>query len=128
MKFFSIVAALAVLLVAAPAHAQTAAGTDKLYWDQAAPDLATAQSYRYQAYVDASAGVIMTATCTGTASPFVCNAQLPPLQTGKHTVSITAGIQTSTGSFAESSKAPVPPLPFELVVAPSSAANVRIAK
>lgn len=103
------------------AHAQATAQS-KLGWDQAAPDLPTANGYTYRHYDDVSAtGVPLTpATCTGTASPFACQAPFPAFTPGAtHTVAVTAA--NVAGESLKST-----PLSFTFIVIPSVPANLRL--
>src|SRR5215510_7867242 len=66
--------------------------TSKLAFDQAAPDLASAQGYTYRYYPDgATTGTVLTGvTCTGTISPFQCEVAFPSFTPGNHTLKLTA--------------------------------------
>jgi|SRR5579862_5825940 len=92
-------------------------------WDQAAPDLATAQAFVYKASVDAAAAVTVPATCSGAASPFACQTPLPVQTVGPHTLSISANVAQSDGTlvtsgpstaFAFTITADAPPVPINL--------------
>lgn len=107
-----------------PAVAQTVLPIDRFEFSQAAPDLATAQSYTYQAYIDALPPVELTATCEGTASPFVCRAPLPPHVTGPHVAAVTTAIRLPDGRLAESPRSE--PYAYRIVVAPSAPTGLRI--
>ena len=107
---------IAVLLAwTAAADAQSAT---KLAWDQTAPTLAAAQAQTYYATIDGSTIAVLTATCTGTAAPFVCAAPLPALLPGNHTLTATA-----VAGVVES--APSATFPFSV---PSSPAALRLTK
>jgi hypothetical protein len=111
----------AFLLCASFAHAQ-ATPASKLGWDQAAADLATANAYSYKHYDDLSVtGVALApATCTGTASPFACQAPFPAFTPGAtHTIAITA-----SNVAGESLKST--PLSFQFIVIPAAPTNLRI--
>jgi len=90
-------------------------------WDQAAPDLATAQSYTYKHYDDgATTGVAFpSVTCSGTASPFTCQALIPAYTPGTHTITITASDEAGEG-------APSALFTFKFVAVPQAPANIRI--
>jgi hypothetical protein len=118
--------ALACLLfVPTLTTAQTSAkSTDKLQWDQAAPDLQTAKTYRYQVYLDAApAGLALNADCAGTSAP-VCVAPLPPLTPGAHVASVTASLVLPDGTLVESPKSA--PVTFTLIVVPQAPDKVRL--
>jgi hypothetical protein len=65
-------------------------------WSQEAGTLQEAQSYVYRYYLDgatngaAFSGVV----CTGTASPWSCQAPLPVTLGGEHTITVTAELTT----------------------------------
>jgi predicted naringenin-chalcone synthase len=113
------------LLVGSEAYAQAVPG-DRLAWDQAAPSLAAAQGYRYKLAVDtATIGTTVTATCTGTASPFMCVAALPALTTGAHSVRVQTFLVTSTG--ADGGASPLSAVfNFTLSALPAAPVNLRI--
>jgi hypothetical protein len=88
--------------------------------DQAAPDLATANSYTYRLYADGSVtGTVIPMVCTGTASPFLCTASVGAFTPGAHTVTLTAA-----NLAGESGKSNV--VTFTMVVVPQPPANARI--
>lgn len=99
--------------------------TDKLAWDQPAPDLATAQAYTYKYYLDAVAtGITLTGvTCTSAGTPVVisCKTAFPAFTPGSHTLTITA-----TNAAGESPKSAV--YSFQLVVVPGAPTNIRSEK
>lgn len=98
---------------------------NSVQFDQAAPDLATAQSYTYQLYIDGSGTPVVGpgSTCTGTASPFACSVKLPAsLSPGSHSVTATAK-DAVAGESAQSL-----PLAFTFAVTPGAPANLRIIK
>lgn len=102
-------------------HAQPATGSSKLAWDQAAPDLATAEGYGYRYYSDGQPMAVILAgvTCVGTASPFTCSAPFPAYPPGPHTIQLTA-----SNAAGESLKSA--PLAFVFVVVPAVPTNLRI--
>lgn len=113
-----------MLLIASSVAAQTATTGTPLSWDQAAPDLATAQSYSYAVSVDAQPTVVLTATCVAPVPPataFNCSAPFPAATPGAHTLTLTA-------SNAAGVSAPSAPLAFTFVVIPATPTNLRIGK
>jgi len=97
----------------------TATAGSKWAWDQAAPDLATAQAYTYTIYVDGAAtGTVVVQTCTGV-SPISCLAPLPVLTAGAHTAALSA-----KNVAGESPKTAA--LPFTFVTAPGAPTNLYI--
>lgn len=100
---------------------QPAASVSRLAWDQAAPDLASAQGYTYRYYPDGAANgtVLGGVTCTGTIAPFICVAPFPAFTPGPHSLTLTAA------NLAGES-VPSAPLSFVFVVTPAAPTNVRI--
>ena len=115
-----------LFLFPALVQAQTQAiGTEQLMWDQAAPTLAVAQSYTFDAKDGTAAPVALAGvTCAGTASPFVCQVRLPALTTGLHALSVIAKA-TVNGQLLSS--APSVPLSLLIVAVPAIPQNVRLA-
>ena len=112
---------VAILLAfTAKANAQ-ATSASKLVWDQAAASLAEAQGFTYKLYADGSttANVLTSTTCTGTASPFVCQNNFPAFTPGTH--SITLSTSNAAGESAKSA-----PFTFTFVVVPSVPGNLRL--
>jgi hypothetical protein len=115
-----VITGLLVLGIASVAAAQ-AISTSKFGWGQDAPDLASAQGYTYKHYDDGSAtGVVFSnVTCSGTASPFQCEALVPAYTPGTHSLQLTAS--NLAGESAKST-----PFSFTFVVTPSAPTNLRI--
>jgi hypothetical protein len=115
---------LFVLGLAASASAQ-AIPTDKLAWDQPAPDLATAQAYTYKYYpAGATVGITLTGvTCLTAGTPAVisCRTTFPAFTPGSHTITITA-----SNAAGESPKSA--PFTFTFVVVPGVPSSIRIEK
>lgn len=125
-----LILAAGAIFLAVAASAQTPPPTistvaNKVEWDQAAPDLATAQSLAYRHYDDnAAVGLVFPAVvCVGSVSPFVCSAPLPAFVTGAHSMQLTAAV-TVAGSTVESAKSL--PVAFTFVVVPSVPGAPRI--
>lgn len=94
---------------------------NKFVWDQAAPDLASANGYTYKYYDGAAAGVAFAGVvCAGAASPFTCQVGIPALTPGVH----NAFTISASNAAGESAKAPVPA--FALIVVPVTPSNIRI--
>lgn len=119
MKYLGL--ALILGLLATPLFAQTqATPSNKFAIDQAAPDLATAQAYVYKIYVDGGAtGAVVTMTCSGTASPFLCTTPVGSFTPGAHTVTFTAA--NAAGESAKSAG-----LSFIMVIIPAVPQNPRL--
>lgn len=96
-------------------------------WDQPAPDLTTAQSYTYQVSWDSAAPVNITPICTGTASPFKCQAPPPLIKTnGSHKFTVTANVVLIDGTLLSSTVSAVGT--YNVVGQPSTPLNPRVAK
>lgn len=113
---------LAVALTVVPAvlYGQ-AIPTSKFAWNQEAPTLADAQNYTYKYYDNGSTTpqTLIGVTCTGTTSPFACQAPFPAFTPGNHSVTLTA-----SNIAGESPK--TSPLDFTFIVSPASPTNFRI--
>jgi hypothetical protein len=116
-----IVIAAGALSMTSSAIAQSpATSASKYAWDQAGPDLATVQGYTYKVYADnATTGTVLTATCTGSASPFTCTAPIGAFSQGTH-----SAVFTASNAAGESAKSAA--VNFTFVVIPSVPANPRI--
>ena len=105
---------LSIVVCAVPCGAQTPVAVGRpasLVWDQAAPDLDTANGYVYTVLADGAPVPIASTACTGSVSPFVCVTPFPLTTLGLHTVHVLAG------------EARVVPILFS---APSDALSVRV--
>lgn len=111
MKHFLLTAIVLAVMVA-PINAQVAT---KLAWDQPASSLADAQALTYAVTVDGGPRVTVTATCTGTVSPFLCTTPLPALTPGGRRNIV---VYASTGLLESAS------IPFQLSV-PGVPAGLR---
>lgn len=125
MRFRSYLA-LAVLMLlasAAPTFAQ-AAPTDKFRFDMAAPDLATANGYRYDLELD---GAVLTTplatTCVNAASPFACSAPIPAITPTTHVARVravdTSGPTPILGDWSD-------PLTFTMRATPAKPSGLTI--
>src|SRR5687767_627423 len=108
------------LLLPLAAFAQTpVVGQQALAWDQSAASLAEAQSLGFKLFIDGGSGAVFPGvTCTGTASPFVCKANLPALTSGPHSLVLTA-------TLAGQESAPSTALAIQVVVL-AAPQNLRI--
>src|SRR4051812_39109807 len=68
----------------------TISGTEKIAWDQAAPDASRLDHYRYVGYVDDVRQVLADATCgrTSVGGLFPCTAGLPKMTPGSHSLNL----------------------------------------
>lgn len=110
------------VLFSSVASAQTPQATpkSKLAWDQDAPDLATAQAYVYQDYVDAAAPITLVGvTCTGTVTPFQCQVAFPVTTNGNHSLQLS-----SSNAAGESLKSN--PFAFVFVTVPTPPRNIKV--
>lgn len=98
----------------------------KLAWDQVALDLAEASSYRYVAVASTGAEIPLTATCTGTASPFTCAAPLPIATIGTHTVRVAVLAPLDGGTWTT----PVlsDPFTYRVIAPPSAPSRFRLSQ
>ncbi len=112
---------LACSLFAGVASAQTATPISKFAWSQAGPDLATVQAYTVRRFDDGgTTGVTLTTvTCSGTVSPFQCEAPIPAYTQGAHTVFITSANVAGPSSGSNT-------LSFQMVLVPSTPTNFRL--
>ena|ERR1035437_5972482 len=94
--------------------------TNKLIWNQAAADLATAQGYTYAMYPDGGTKVALTGvTVTGATSPFACQVPFPTFTPGVHSVTVTAS--DIAGESPQSTACA-----FQFVVIPLAPTNLSI--
>ena len=116
-----LLACVFTLSIPALSFAAQAVPTSHLTWDQAAPDLATAQAYVYAYYPDGAvtSTPLANVVCSGAASPFTCTVGFPAFTPGSHSLQATA-----TNAAGESLKST--PFPFIFVVLPVAPANLRI--
>ena len=97
----------------------------KIAWDQAAPDLATAQGYSYTVSDSGVALAVESPVCTNspTAGVFICKTPVPALTPGAHSLVV----KTSTmidGTLIESP--PSVPLAVVMVAVPATPQNLRL--
>jgi hypothetical protein len=113
------------LLLAVPVQAQTAAvGTENLTWDQAASNLAEAQSLGYDVQDGAApAAPLAGVACSGSTSPFTCQARLPALTTGLHSLALRARATVNGTVLSSAFSAP---LSLLIVAVPAIPQNVRL--
>ena len=79
-------------------------GTERLGWDQQAPDAEEFRDYSWALYVDGVPVVLTSATCgelTGDGPTASCLSPLPPLTLGQHTLELTTRF-TRYGTVLES--------------------------
>lgn len=105
---------IAVLSLPVVLQAQVAT---KLAWDQQAASLAAANAQSYYATIDGNTIAMLTATCTGTASPFVCATAFPAVPPGNHSITVNA-----VAGLLEAASSPFP------VSVPYPPTNVRVTR
>jgi hypothetical protein len=99
----------------------------RLTWDQAAANLAEAQSMRFTAYVDGAAtGTIVVATCQGSVSPFKCGIANPATAVGSHTVAVASQLPLTGGGFTPESRSVV--CSFRVVVPSAAPTNLQFVR
>lgn len=98
----------------------------KIAWDQDGATLADVQSYRYTGYSDNNTilGIVLTATCTGTTSPFTCSAPFPVKTLGDRTIIVAAQLDFGNGLFSPEMRSTA--FAFRIVSDPSAPGNLRI--
>jgi len=115
-----VIGALALLAFPILLDAQ-AIPSSKLAFDMAAPDLVSAQGYTYKYYPDnaVTGAVLNGVTCSGTASPFQCEAPFPAFTPGNHTLKLSASNIAGEGTLSS-------PFAFVFVVTPGTPVNIHI--
>jgi glucose/arabinose dehydrogenase len=74
-------------------------GNERFGWDQVAATPAELAALRYLVYVDSAAGAeLQDVSCAGTpaAAGFACDARLPPMSPGLHSLALSAFIEDDT--------------------------------
>jgi len=79
-------------VVTPPAGTETITGTERIGWDQPAPNLAELATFRYAIYVDGTRSELAGVSCatSATASGFPCTALLPAMAAGAHTLELAS--------------------------------------
>jgi hypothetical protein len=125
MRTSIVVFALVVCaLVGRPAAGQTVAGPGAILgWtlDVAGSSAAGVSAFTYRAYVDGAAtGVVLVGpACTGTATPYACQAPLPTLTPGPHAITLSAANAAGEGPKSAA-------FAITVIVAPPAPTNLRI--
>lgn len=97
--------------------------TDQLGWDEAAASLADANKLLYKLTVDQNPAVILTrVVCTGSVSPFACQAPWPLLSVGSHNIFLVAADGTGFESQQSST------YQFNFGIIPAAPGNLRNVK
>ena len=96
---------------------------DSFAWNETALTLAEAQGYVYKYYLDGAVtgSVFSGVTCSGTASPFTCQALTPQFANGTHSITLTAA--SASGESPQST-----PFGFVFGNPPSNPNNIRVIK
>lgn len=113
---------LILLCFASVAFAQPpATGKNKIGFDQDAPSLTEVQTYTWKYFADAATtGIVLVGvTCTGTVTPYQCEAPFPAFTPGNHTLTLT-----TSNLAGESAKSL--PLSFAFVVTPGAPIGLKI--
>ena len=84
-------------------------GRERIGWNQVAADSIELGLFQYVIYVDGTRTVLSGATCSSsaTAGGFACNAPLPPLTSGRHTLEIATVLTGSTGGVESERSSPL---------------------
>jgi glucose/arabinose dehydrogenase len=92
----------------APGAGESITGRERIGWDQQAADAAQLATFRYAMYVDGTRNELADVSCTvtATAAGFACNARLPTLSAGAHSLELTAYI-TDDGVLESARSAPL---------------------
>ena len=100
-----------------PGSGDTIRGNERLGWDQQAASPAELAQLRYAIYIDGVRSTLADAQCTANAASagFPCNARLPTMSAGTHTLELAA-FRTENGVVSESSRSPA----LVVTVSPSS--------
>lgn len=128
-KLFIISVVVSILLLSSLLNAQ-AVSTSKLAFDIPTSTLAVAQGYAYKYYPDSAVTgtTLATVTCTGTATPFQCEAPFPAFTPGSHTLTITAVLTyvdvNGVSQTLEGAKST--PFTFTFIVNPGTPINLHI--
>jgi len=86
-----------------PPAVETINGSERIAWDQRAPNATELAAIRYAIYVDNSRSEMSAISCSpGAADAFTCTARLPPLSAGMHTLELAAFVVD--GSVLESAR------------------------
>lgn len=87
-----------------PSNGERITGNERIGWDQPAANPAELASFRYAIYVDGTRSELTNVACAATAGPagFACNAALPSMTAGSHTLEIAAFVVD--GAVLESAK------------------------
>ncbi len=87
-----------------PAATDTINGTERLGWNQQAPDAVELTTIRYAIYVDGARTELSGVSCASapTIAGFACSARLPALSAGSHALQLASFV--NDGSLLESAR------------------------
>jgi len=85
-------------VVTPPSGSETINGTERIGWDQRAADTVELAAIGYVLYVDGTRTPLTAVTCATEASAtgFACNARLPALSSGSHTLQLASFVTDGT--------------------------------
>jgi glucose/arabinose dehydrogenase len=109
---------------AAPPSDNTITGNERIGWDQSATDATELASYHYAIYVDGTRSELTGASCasSSTNGAFACNARLPSMSRGTHTLELaTFVVDSGVVESAKSAALTVNVTGISAALAPSSA-------
>ena len=119
-------ALLLVLWLPASSEAQTATPASKLGWNQATGTLSEAQALLYEASFNGQPFVPLTLlACTGTVSPYQCEARMPALSSGPQ-LWVMRAVAFDASNRLESPLSLTFNFNFIPFVAPQAPTNLRI--
>jgi aldose sugar dehydrogenase len=91
---------------------QPVSGSERIGWNQSAPDGNGLSSFRYVAYVDGQRSDLMDVSCVQAGTQLSCSARLPTMSQGSHTIEL-ATVPSDGGPESERSS------PLQVNVGPS---------
>src|SRR6266545_1454538 len=86
-----------------PAGVETINGSERIGWDQRAPNATDLAAIRYAIYVDNTRSELSAVSCSpGSTDAFTCTARIPALSAGMHTLELASFVVD--GSVLESAR------------------------
>ena len=119
---------IALAGVGVNAQVRDISGAELMEWDQAGVDLSAVQLYGYNVYIDGVLDSTAQHNCSGSTSPFVCDAPFPAMVPGLHTVTLTAFVPFTDpqGNPAILESLFSNPLAVNVIVAPAGPTGLRL--
>jgi hypothetical protein len=113
--------AIGLLTIPLIAQAPDVGADQYVVWDQPAPSVAAANTYRYTIKVDATAARTVTPTCQLSGSTVTCGILNPAPTPGAHSMTSTYAIPLSGGGFT--ADAPAATCAWNTIGAPTQPQN-----